>query len=208
MRQSVGHRRRCSASSSPLDPGAYAWKAKAAKNYAVIRRWLSRSLALRTSCWRHLADAIATYVRYQIDSGARWDATVRSWAASQPPSITTFRRPLPETGGGSGGRPPTRHPPDLYIFWQCRGAGALWLTPGSISSFVGLDRDMPMPARLPEHLVCGQCGIPGLLFGTPGRSGARGGRHVCSRTRGGPATSSTSATASCGPPRRGKPGCS
>jgi len=72
---------------------------KSSKNYAVIKAMAFQEPALLHQLLGHLADAIATYVRYQIDSGAQVVATVSTpGQASSAPSITTSSPPPTRNG--------------------------------------------------------------------------------------------------------------
>jgi len=143
-------------------------EAKSSKNYAVIKRWLSGACPCPHQLLGHLPHAIATNVRYQIDSAR---PGVPNWLRllgrpASAPSITTFfRRPLPETGGGSVKATHHGHPPDFSILWQCRGCWSAWLTRGRFH-LVDLDRGYgrwPCPPA-GTFGVPGQCGSGAVVF--------------------------------------------
>jgi len=122
----------------------------------------------------HLADAIATYVRYQIDSRRPVRATVRPWAGQLSPSITdVFRRPPTRTGAlDQRERPPTPTPPDILYLCSAGVLSALANT-GVVFHLVDLwDRDMADGlARLPEQSRVQGNVDPGAVVWHPRRSG-------------------------------------
>ncbi|MGA9382044.1 MAG: uroporphyrinogen decarboxylase [Phormidium sp.] len=79
---------------APWTLAAYAIEGKSSKDYAIIK-----SLAFTEPSWLHeflgkLADAIAIYVRYQIDSGAQVVQMFDSWAGQlSPQDYETFAMP-------------------------------------------------------------------------------------------------------------------
>ena len=93
MRQSVGNEAAVLASWAPLTLAAYVVEGKSSKNYAVIKAMAFREPSC-TSC-RSLAESIANYLRYQIDSGAQVAVMFDSWAGRSAPRTTTpSQRPI------------------------------------------------------------------------------------------------------------------
>ena len=70
---------------APWTLAAYAVEGKSSKNYAVIKAMAFQEPALLHQLLGHLADAIATYVNYQIESGAQVVQLFDSWAGQLSP---------------------------------------------------------------------------------------------------------------------------
>ncbi|MCX5938072.1 MAG: uroporphyrinogen decarboxylase, partial [Cyanobium sp. LacPavin_0920_WC12_MAG_62_9] len=79
---------------APWTLAAYAVEGKSSKNYAVIKAMAFHEPAMLHQLLGHLADSIATYVRYQIDSGAQVVQLIDSWAGQlSPVDYDTFAAP-------------------------------------------------------------------------------------------------------------------
>ncbi|MGA7935908.1 MAG: uroporphyrinogen decarboxylase [Kovacikia sp.] len=70
---------------APWTLAAYAIEGKSSKDYAVIKRMAFSEPAILHQFLSKLADAIAVYVRYQIDSGAQVVQLFDSWAGQLSP---------------------------------------------------------------------------------------------------------------------------
>jgi uroporphyrinogen decarboxylase len=70
---------------SPWTLAAYAVEGKSSKNYAIIKEMAFSQPAILHQLLSKLADAIATYVRFQIDSGAQIVQLFDSWAGQLSP---------------------------------------------------------------------------------------------------------------------------
>jgi uroporphyrinogen decarboxylase len=70
---------------APWTLAAYAIEGKSSKDYTVIKSMAFSEPALLHQFLSHLADAIATYVRFQIDAGAQVVQLFDSWAGQLSP---------------------------------------------------------------------------------------------------------------------------
>ncbi len=70
---------------SPWTLAAYAIEGKSSKDYSTIKRMAFTEPAILHELLGKLSDAIATYVRYQIDSGAQIVQLFDSWAGQLTP---------------------------------------------------------------------------------------------------------------------------
>ncbi|PZV18090.1 MAG: uroporphyrinogen decarboxylase [Leptolyngbya sp.] len=70
---------------SPWTLAAYAIEGKSSKDYSTIKRMAFTEPAVLHELLGKLSDAIATYVRYQIDSGAQIVQLFDSWAGQLTP---------------------------------------------------------------------------------------------------------------------------
>ena len=70
---------------APWTLAAYAIEGKSSKNYAVIKQMAFSEPAMLHSFLTKIADAIAVYVRYQIDCGAQVVQMFDSWAGNLSP---------------------------------------------------------------------------------------------------------------------------
>lgn len=79
---------------APWTLAAYAIEGKSSKDYTVIKSMAFNEPAMLHEFLGKLADAIATYVRYQIDSGAQVVQMFDSWAGHlSPQDYDTFALP-------------------------------------------------------------------------------------------------------------------
>jgi len=79
---------------APWTLAAYAIEGKSSKDYTVIKSMAFTEPAILHQFLGKLADAIATYVRYQIDSGAQVVQMFDSWAGQlSPQDYETFALP-------------------------------------------------------------------------------------------------------------------
>lgn len=70
---------------APWTLAAYAIEGKSSKDYTIIKSMAFSEPAMLHQFLGHLADSIATYVRYQIDSGAQVVQMFDSWAGQLSP---------------------------------------------------------------------------------------------------------------------------
>ncbi len=79
---------------APWTLAAYAIEGKSSKDYATIKSMAFNEPEMLHAFLGHLADSIATYVRYQIDSGAQVVQMFDSWAGQlSPQDYDTFALP-------------------------------------------------------------------------------------------------------------------
>lgn len=79
---------------APWTLAAYAIEGKSSKDYAIIKSMAFSEPTMLHQFLGKLADAIATYVRYQIDSGAQVVQMFDSWAGQlSPQDYETFALP-------------------------------------------------------------------------------------------------------------------
>lgn len=79
---------------APWTLAAYAIEGKSSKDYATIKSMAFNEPAMLHAFLGHLADSIATYVRYQIDAGAQVVQMFDSWAGQlSPQDYDTFALP-------------------------------------------------------------------------------------------------------------------
>jgi uroporphyrinogen decarboxylase len=79
---------------APWTLAAYAVEGKGSKTYSIIKNMAFTEPAALHQLLSHLANSIATYVRYQIDSGAQVVQLFDSWAGQlSPQDYETFALP-------------------------------------------------------------------------------------------------------------------
>jgi uroporphyrinogen decarboxylase len=153
---------------APWTLAAYAVEGKSSKTYSVIKRMAFQEPALLHQLLGHLADSIATYVRYQIDSGAQVVQLFDSWAGQLSPcDYDVFAAPYQKRVID---QVKETHPDTPLILYISGSAGVLERMGGTGVDFVSLDWTVDMAegiARLPEHVGVQGNVDPGLLFGTP-----------------------------------------
>ncbi|MEB3339168.1 MAG: uroporphyrinogen decarboxylase, partial [Leptolyngbyaceae bacterium] len=95
LRQEVGNRSTVLGFvGAPWTLAAYAIEGKSSKDYVVIKRMAFSEPAMLHQFLGKLADAIAVYVRYQIDCGAQVIQMFDSWAGQlSPQDYETFALP-------------------------------------------------------------------------------------------------------------------
>ena len=153
---------------APWTLAAYAVEGRSSKNYAVIKAMAFREPALLHRLLAHLADSIATYVRYQIDSGAQVVQLFDSWAGQLSPiDYDTFAAPYQQRVID---QVKATHPDTPLILYISGSAGVLERMARTGIDIISLDWTVDMAdglARLPDYLGVQGNVDPGLLFGTP-----------------------------------------
>jgi uroporphyrinogen decarboxylase len=153
---------------APWTLAAYAVEGKSSKTYAVIKAMAFREPALLHQLLGHLADSIATYVRYQIDSGAQVVQLFDSWAGQLSPiDYDVFAAPYQKRVID---QVKATHPDTPLILYISGSAGVLERMARTGVDIISLDWTVDMAdglARLPAHLGVQGNVDPGLLFGTP-----------------------------------------
>jgi len=169
LRQSVGNQAAVLGFvGAPWTLAAYAVEGRSSKNYAVIKAMAFQEPALLHQLLGHLADAIATYVRYQIESGAQVVQLFDSWAGQLSPlDYDVFAAPYQKRVVD---QVKATHPDTPLILYISGSAGVLERMATTGVDFISLDWTVDMAdglARLPSHLGVQGNVDPGLLFGTP-----------------------------------------
>ena len=157
---------------APWTLAAYAVEGKSSKTYAVIKAMAFQEPALLHQLLGHLADSIAAYVRYQIDSGAQVVQLFDSWAGQLSPiDYDVFAAPYQKRVID---QVKATHPDTPLILYISGSAGVLERMARTGVDFISLDWTVDMAdgcARLPEH---------------SGGAGQRGSRPAVRHPRGDP----------------------
>jgi uroporphyrinogen decarboxylase len=169
LRQSVGNEAAVLGFvGAPWTLAAYAVEGRSSKNYAVIKAMAFREPELLHRLLGHLADSIATYVRYQIDSGAQVVQLFDSWAGQLSPiDYDVFAAPYQKRVID---QVKASHPDTPLILYISGSAGVLERMARTGIDIISLDWTVDMAdglARLPQHIGVQGNVDPGLLFGTP-----------------------------------------
>lgn len=153
---------------APWTLAAYVVEGKSSKNYAVIKAMAFQQPDLLHRLLNHFAESIATYLRYQIDSGAQVVQMFDSWAGQlSPADYDTFAAPYQKRVVDLV---KSTHPDTPMILYISGSAGVLERMGRTGVDIISLDWTVDMAdgcARLPEHLGVQGNVDPGLLFGTP-----------------------------------------
>jgi len=168
LRQSVGNQAAVLGFvGAPWTLAAYAVEGRSSKNYAVIKAMAFQEPALLHRLLGNLADAIATYVLYQIESGAQVVQLFDSWAGQLSPiDYEVFAAPYQKRVVD---QVKAAHPDTPLILYISGSAGVLERMATTGVDFISLDWTVDMAdgiARLPGHLGVQGNVDPGLLFGT------------------------------------------
>lgn len=122
---------------APWTLAAYAIEGKSSKDYAIIKRMAFLQPELLHQFLEKLADAIAIYVRYQIDSGAQVVQLFDSWAGQlTPQDYKTFALPYQQRVVQ---RVKATHPDTPLILYVNGSAGILELMAQSGVDIVSVD---------------------------------------------------------------------
>ena len=153
---------------APWTLAAYVVEGKSSKNYAVIKAMAFQQPDLLHRLLNHFAESIATYLRYQIDSGAQVVQMFDSWAGQLSPiDYDTFAAPYQKRVVDLV---KSTHPDTPMILYISGSAGVLERMGRTGVDIISLDWTVDMAdgcARLPEHLGVQGNVDPGLLFATP-----------------------------------------
>ncbi len=153
---------------APWTLAAYVVEGKSSKNYSIIKAMAFKEPEILHKLLNHFAESIATYLKYQIDSGAQVVQMFDSWAGQLSPiDYDTFAAPyqkkvveiVKET-----------HPHAPMILYISGSAGVIERMAATGVDIVSLDWTVDMAegcARLPDHLGIQGNVDPGLLFGSP-----------------------------------------
>jgi uroporphyrinogen decarboxylase len=152
---------------SPWTLAAYAIEGKSSKNYAVIKSMAFSQPEMLHKFLKKIADAIAVYVRYQIDCGAQVVQLFDSWAGElTPQDYETFALPYQQQ---IVKQVKETHPDTPLILYISGSAGVLERMGKSGVDIISVDWTVDMAeARLrlgKEMKVQGNID-PGVLFGS------------------------------------------
>lgn len=167
LRQEVGHQAAVLGFvGAPWTLAAYVIEGKSSKDYAVIKSMAFSEPAMLHQLLNKLADAIATYIRYQIDSGAQVVQMFDSWAGQlSPQDYEVFALPYQQQVVR---QVKATHPDTPLILYISGSAGVLDRMPLSGVDMISLDWTVDM-AEARQRL--GAVGVqgnmdPGVLFGS------------------------------------------
>lgn len=152
---------------APWTLAAYAIEGKGSKTYSVIKGMAFSEPKMLHQFLGKLADAIAVYVRYQIDSGAQVVQMFDSWAGQlSPQDYETFALPYQQQVVRQVKQ---THPDTPLILLVSGSAGLLERMAKSGVDIISVDWAVDMAearARLGDLKVQGNMD-PGVLFGSP-----------------------------------------
>jgi len=152
---------------APWTLAAYAIEGKSSKDYEHIKGMAFREPELLHQFLGKLADAIATYVRYQIDSGAQVVQMFDSWAGQlSPQDFETFALPYQQQVVE---KVKATHPDTPLILYINGSAGLLERMAKSGVDFVSVDWTVDMAearARLGANMGVQGNLDPCALFGS------------------------------------------
>lgn len=152
---------------APWTLAAYAIEGKSSKDYRIIKGMAFSQPDLLHRFLSHLADSIATYVRYQIDSGAQVVQMFDSWAGQlSPQDFETFALPYQQQVVRQVKQ---THPDTPLILYISGSAGVLERMGQSGVDIISVDWTVDMAdarRRLGPNLGVQGNVDPGVLFGS------------------------------------------
>ncbi len=152
---------------APWTLAAYAIEGKSSKNYSIIKGMAFSEPAMLHQFLGILADAIAVYVRYQIDNGAQVVQMFDSWAGQlSPQDYDTFALPYQQRVVQQVRE---THPDTPLILYISGSAGVLERMGKSGVDIVSVDWTVDMAearARLGHQMKVQGNMDPGVLFGS------------------------------------------
>jgi uroporphyrinogen decarboxylase len=168
LRQEVGNRSTVLGFvGSPWTLAAYAIEGKSSKDYAVIKRMAFSEPAILHQFLSKIADAIAVYVRYQIDCGAQVVQLFDSWAGElSPQDYEVFALPYQQQ---IVRQVKETHPDTPLILYISGSAGVLERMGKSGVDIVSVDWTVDMAEarqRLGKDMKVQGNIDPGVLFGS------------------------------------------
>ncbi|BAQ64760.1 uroporphyrinogen decarboxylase [Geminocystis sp. NIES-3709] len=153
---------------APWTLAAYAIEGKSSKNYAVIKSMAFSEPDILHKFLGKVADAIAVYVRYQIDCGAQVVQMFDSWAGElSPQDYETFALPYQKRVVE---QVKATHPDTPLILYISGSAGVLERMGQSGVDIVSVDWTVDMAEarqRLGTQMKVQGNIDPGVLFGSP-----------------------------------------
>lgn len=152
---------------APWTLAAYAVEGKGSKTYSIIKNMAFSDPAILHQLLSKLADAIAIYARYQIDSGAQVIQMFDSWAGQlSPQDYDTFALPYQQRVFQQVKQ---THPDTPLILLVSGSAGVLERMGQSGADIVSVDWAVDMAdarARLGKQMKVQGNLDPGVLFGS------------------------------------------
>lgn len=152
---------------SPWTLAAYIVEGKTSKTYSNIKAMAFSEPQLLHKLLSKIADAIAIYVRYQIDSGAQVVQLFDSWAGQlSPQDYLTFALPYQQQ---IVKQVKETHPNTPLILYISGSAGVLELMPKSGVDIISVDWTVDMAdarTRLGANQILQGNVDPGALFGS------------------------------------------
>ncbi|MGV2827401.1 uroporphyrinogen decarboxylase [Myxosarcina sp. GI1(2024)] len=152
---------------SPWTLAAYAVEGKSSKNYSIIKGMAFSQPQILHNFLSKLADAIAVYVRYQIDCGAQVVQLFDSWAGQlSPQDYEVFALPYQQQVVR---QVKETHPHTPLILYISGSAGVLERMGQSGVDIVSVDWSVDMAEarqRLGREMKVQGNIDPGILFGT------------------------------------------
>ncbi|WP_373478793.1 uroporphyrinogen decarboxylase [Geminocystis sp.] len=153
---------------APWTLAAYAIEGKSSKNYAVIKNMAFSRPDILHKFLGKVADAIAVYVRYQIDCGAQIVQLFDSWAGElSPQDYETFALPYQKRVVE---QVKATHPDTPLILYISGSAGILERMGQSGVDIISVDWTVDMAEarqRLGKQMKVQGNIDPGVLFGSP-----------------------------------------
>jgi uroporphyrinogen decarboxylase len=152
---------------APWTLAAYAIEGKSSKNYAIIKGMAFNEPAMLHQFLSKIADAIATYVKYQIDCGAQIVQLFDSWAGQLcPQDYETFALPYQQQVVR---QVKETHPDTPIILYISGSAGVLERMGRSGVDIISVDWTVDMAEarqRLGKDMKVQGNIDPGVLFGS------------------------------------------
>ncbi|MBW4614082.1 MAG: uroporphyrinogen decarboxylase [Desmonostoc vinosum HA7617-LM4] len=152
---------------APWTLAAYAVEGKGSKTYSIIKNMAFSDPAILHQLLGKLADAIANYARYQIDSGAQVVQMFDSWAGQlSPQDYDTFALPYQQRVFEQVKQ---THPDTPLILLVSGCAGVLERMAKSGADIITVDWTIDMAdarTRLGKHVKVQGNLDPGVLFGS------------------------------------------
>ena len=152
---------------APWTLAAYAIEGKSSKNYAIIKGMAFNEPAMLHQFLSKIAEAIATYVKYQIDCGAQVVQLFDSWAGQLcPQDYETFALPYQQQVVR---QVKETHPDTPIILYISGSAGVLERMGRSGVDIISVDWTVDMAEarqRLGKDLKVQGNIDPGVLFGS------------------------------------------
>ena len=153
---------------APWTLAAYVVEGKSSKNYAVIKAMAFQEPELLHKLLDHFAESIATYLSYQIKSGAQVVQMFDSWAGQLSPiDYENFAAPYQRKVIDLVKK---ENPKTPFILYISGSAGVIERMAQTGADIISLDWTVDMKegcSRLPNNIGIQGNVDPGILFGSP-----------------------------------------